>query len=1362
MRNQIITHILILLGFSLYSQVYLSPEKPGFTEEITLTFKADEGNAGLKSFEGDIYAHTGLLTDQSTNPGDWKYVVADWGKNLDNLKLIKKAEDTWELKFKISELYGIPPAGNVTALTFVFRSADGSKVGKARGDQDIYYFLKEPDFKKAVEISENCLAPEPEWSRHANIYEVNVRQYTKEGTFNAFSEHLPRLREMGVNILWFMPIQPIGLKNRKGSLGSYYSIQDYKGINPEFGTFEDFRRLVAKAHGMGFKVILDWVANHSAWDNEWITKHPDWYARDTDGNIIAPYDWTDVAKLNFDQYYMRKAMMESMEFWVREADIDGYRCDVAGEVPIDFWEEVRLKLEAIKPVWMIAEDADKHFLMNKAFNANYGWPFHHLMNEIAKGKTPANAVYEQLEKTEKSYPKGSYPMQFITNHDENSWNGTEYERLGNGTSAFAVLYYTIPGMPLIYSGQEAATKKRLLFFEKDPIDWTDKSLIPFYTSLNKLKSENPALWNGKHGGDLQQLTTDQKESVVAFSRNHDLSKIVVVINLSDKNLKSQIEIGENTGHYIEYFTGKELNLHRKMQMDLAPWEYRVYIYQGPKKNDIRTFKSVEKSATGLKIHTNDGSYQLTPYSENAVEVSFEPTGSATNPPSYGISANIKKIKTTYKEDKNRITYSTPGISIHIQKSPFRISYLYKNKELTKEADGYFDGNEYSGFSFQLRKDEKLTGGGMRVLGMDRRGKRLRLYNKPSFGYETHADQMYYSLPVAISSQKYMLIFDNGADGYMDLGATDKDKLSFEASGGRMSYIVVAGDKWQDLISNYTDLTGKQPLPSKWTLGNIASRMGYHSQTEVENVVKLYEDYKIPLDAVVLDLYWFGKELKGTLGNLEWYRDSFPNPEKMMSDFKNKGIKTVLITEPFVIENTLKFGETVENNLLGKKNDGAPYLYDFYFGKTGLLDIFNPETQKWFWNIYKRHTASGVAGWWGDLGEPEVHPDDMLHVGGRGKDLHNLYGHVWAKTIFDGYKKDFPTQRPLILMRSGFVGSQRYGMIPWSGDVSRSWGGLQPQVEISLTMGMQGLAYMHSDLGGFSGEVQDPELYTRWLQYGVFQPVFRTHAQEEIPSEPVFWDKKTRELATKSIRLRYAMLPYNYTLLWENNTTGMPLMRPLFYEEDRPDFFNETGTYLWGSAFLVSPVVAKNAKKQKVVFPKGSNWINFSDDKVYSGDQTVFVETDPSEIPVFVRAGSFVPMISDIQNTDQASEAPLMIHYYHHISVSSSEGKLYEDDGNTPEAFEKGLYQLTGFKAIFKNKVLTIHKNLTGNGFTGQKKDREITYIIHGVEKDIKNIFVQDKSGKKAIIQTSAYKYDDTTKTITLKLDESVSGFEIQL
>jgi len=310
----------------------------------------------------------------------------------------------------------------------------------------------------------------PEWAKNATIYEVNIRQFTPEGTFKAFETHLPRLKKMGVDILWLMPIHPIGVENRKGSLGSYYAISDYKAVNPEFGTLNDFKQLVKSAQALDMKIIIDWVANHSSPDNVWVKQgHKDWYTLDSLGRLQPTIgtDWWDVADLNYDNKEMRKEMISSMKYWLTEANIDGFRCDVASWVPIDFWVDARKELDATKKVFMLAEAEEVE--MHKAFDMTYGWNLHHIMNDVAKGKKDVTAFYNYAK--DNKHPKSAYRMNFTSNHDENSWNGTEMERMGESRFAFAVFAATFEGMPLVYNGQETSLDRTLKFFEKDSIDW---------------------------------------------------------------------------------------------------------------------------------------------------------------------------------------------------------------------------------------------------------------------------------------------------------------------------------------------------------------------------------------------------------------------------------------------------------------------------------------------------------------------------------------------------------------------------------------------------------------------------------------------------------------------------------------------------------------------------------------------------------------------------------------------------------------------------------------------------------------------------------------------------------------------------
>lgn len=415
----------------------------------------------------------------------------------------------------------------------------------------------------------------PEWVKNAVIYEVNIRQFTPEGTFEAFAGHLPRLKSLGIEILWMMPVNPIGQINRKGELGSYYSVKDYKRINPEFGDMDDFKSLVRQIHDMGMYVIIDWVPNHTSWDNILTLEHPDFYKTDAEGNFISPFDWTDVIQLDYDNIQLRAYMIDAMKFWLSETDIDGFRCDVAHMVPIDFWEEVRPALEEVKPVFMIAE-SDQPELNRKVFDMTYGWPFHHLMNEIAAGNKTANAISYHFHKVDSLYPAGSIIMQFTSNHDENSWNGTVWERLDGGAGTFAVLAATVPGMLLVYSGQEAGLDKRLKFFEKDTIQWKEHEMNDIYRELIALKKNNEALWNGKYGGILSRITSTDNKLVYAFLREKGKDKVFIILNLTGNPVSITLKGKLYTGKYNDIFSGEEVVIKKNTTFDLQPWEYRVY------------------------------------------------------------------------------------------------------------------------------------------------------------------------------------------------------------------------------------------------------------------------------------------------------------------------------------------------------------------------------------------------------------------------------------------------------------------------------------------------------------------------------------------------------------------------------------------------------------------------------------------------------------------------------------------------------------------------------------------------------------------------------------------------------------------
>lgn len=763
---------------------------------------------------------------------------------------------------------------------------------------------------------------------------------------------------------------------------------------------------------------------------------------------------------------------------------------------------------------------------------------------------------------------------------------------------------------------------------------------------------------------------------------------------------------------------------------------------GFSQNPNRIFESIDYKNNILEIKVNDGIYKITPYNKYIVETTFIPNGEEVKNQSHAVILKPKPVSSELLEMTDSFELKTQGISVNIQKQPFQISYSYKEKPIISEKMGYVKNDTLETLQFNLIKDEILYGGGARALGMNRRGHRLQLYNRAHYGYETHSELMNYTMPIMMSSNQYLIHFDNAPIGFLDLDSKKDNTLTYETISGRKTYQVIVGDSWTGLIDNYTDLTGKQPLPPRWVLGNFSSRFGYHSQKEVEATVQKFRDEKIPLDAVIIDIFWFGKDIQGHMGNLEFLKDSFPNPVQMIKDLKAKDVNTILVTEPFVLTTSKRWQEVVDKDVMAKDSVGNPFVFDFYFGNTGLIDIYNPKGKTWFWDIYKDLANMGVTGIWGDLGEPEVHPSKLIHATGTANEVHNIYGHDWARLVYEGYNADFPKQRPFILMRAGYSGSQRFGMIPWSGDVNRTWGGLQSQPEIALQMGMQGLGYMHSDLGGFAGDNQDAELYTRWLQYGVFQPIYRPHAQESVPAEPVFWDAKTKALAKKSIELRYKLLPYNYNLSFQNHLKGTPLMRPLFFEDAAEVLKTDASAYFWGNDFLVAPILESGITEKEVYFPKDDVWFDFYTDEKFEGGQTSTVKVVDDRIPTFVRGGAFITMAKPMQSTKEFDGNTIELHYYYDASVKESEGQMYNDDGLTANAFEKGDYELLKFESEVSKKEIEIEFEAEiGRNF--QAKTKQMTLILHNIHSQPKSIKIKRKNIK--------FSYNKVDQTVSIPI-----------
>lgn len=418
----------------------------------------------------------------------------------------------------------------------------------------------------------------PEWTKNASIYQLNTRQFTPEGTLRAAEGQLARIQALGTDIVWLMPIHPIGKVKRKGTLGSPYAVQDFFAVNPELGTLDDLKSFVATAHKLGMHVILDWVGNHTAWDNVIRTEHPAWYLRDTTGSLRTTswFDWDDIIELDYSAPDLRAYMTRAMRYWVEEAGVDGYRCDAAGFVPLDFWNNAAAELRAIKPVFMLAEWESRD-MYAKAFDATYAWSWREAMRTIASGKADATSLYEYYAWNEKFYPKDAYRMLYVTNHDTNASAGTEFDVFGDALDATIALSVVSEGIPLIYNGQEAGNPRRLKFFDRDPIAWKAAPEGDLYRRLFALKKTNTALWNGHWGATMQQVKNSAPRQIFSFVRENARDKVFAVFNLSATTQQVTFDNGPQHGRYRTFGSDVPATIDAGTTMSLAPWSYRLYV-----------------------------------------------------------------------------------------------------------------------------------------------------------------------------------------------------------------------------------------------------------------------------------------------------------------------------------------------------------------------------------------------------------------------------------------------------------------------------------------------------------------------------------------------------------------------------------------------------------------------------------------------------------------------------------------------------------------------------------------------------------------------------------------------------------------
>ncbi|MGE5410125.1 MAG: TIM-barrel domain-containing protein, partial [Clostridiales bacterium] len=777
------------------------------------------------------------------------------------------------------------------------------------------------------------------------------------------------------------------------------------------------------------------------------------------------------------------------------------------------------------------------------------------------------------------------------------------------------------------------------------------------------------------------------------------------------------------------------------------------------------FTSFLITDTTVTIKADSSSLTFSFLSPEIIKVQYSPFLNAQFDSSFSvIQKENKRLLFSVKDLDSTLEINTTDATIICQKYPIRISYFDPQKRslLSEPKSGGLSALNYQRWvGFELSPDEHLYGTGERGIALDKRGQAFASENTQNYGYQNNSQVMSINVPLLLSTKGYALFIDNSYLGRWDLGWADPGRFYYYATGGEITYYLIVAKSIKKQIEKYTWLTGRQPLQPRWSLGFIQSKYGYKNETEARDMVTTMRQKNIPCDALVLDLYWFNK-----MGDISWDMSRWSDPFKMMDDFLSTGIKTIVITEPYLTQASGNYYEALNGGYLAKDANGQILSINNWWScncTAGLLDITNPNAQKWWWKKHPSFFGNQLSGIWTDLGEPEAHPSEAVFTLGPMKKVQNIYNLLWAKTIFEGYREFRPGKRLFNLTRAGFAGMQRYSAITWSGDVLQSFSALDSQLPNLLNTGLSGMGYHHSDAGGFVTLDNSSELYTRWLQFAAFTPIMRAHGNSS--REPWIFGSPTEELTKEMIQLRYRLLPYIYTTAFENYRTGAPIIRPLVFEyQDDPNVSNLSDPYLFGQSMLVSPVTQPGATEKSVYFPKGE-WIEYWTDRVYNGNKTNKVAAPLDRIPLFVRSGSIIPM-QPVMNYSNEKELDTLILSIYPSLKESSEFTLYEDDGTSLEYQTENYSNTLITQALAdgssgKNMLIDIIPD--GKNYKGKPLNRVYRSEVHLIElkpsfvKTNSNILSEKKTLDELKKSESGFYFDDTSSKLFVQSSGDINS-----
>lgn len=696
-----------------------------------------------------------------------------------------------------------------------------------------------------------------------------------------------------------------------------------------------------------------------------------------------------------------------------------------------------------------------------------------------------------------------------------------------------------------------------------------------------------------------------------------------------------------------------------------------------------------------------------------------------------------------KADEKAGTIGNGAIAVKISSDPFGFQLLKGDRMLMELAPGGVEWNDDGSYTLTFGKQGKEAVLGLGeplpdVMGvplkMDYRKKTRTIWNN-------HLPPADLPIPFFYSARGYGLFIDNPWKAEFSIG--DGGPIRYSAAGGPVRFYVIDAPDARALLERYTSLTGRPLIPPRWALGYMQSRFGYATQKDFRWLMENFRTRKIPCDTLIFDLDWFA----GNMGDLWWQKAEYPDPEAFQKELESNGFKSIVITEPFIFSSSANYEEAREKKLFSLAPDGRQHQFQFWGRPSSLLDFTNPDTREWYGKKVKRLRLSGVDGWWTDLNEPEKDEGTAYSIGPR-EAGHNLIAFLMNKAIFDTYQKEFPDERPFIMTRSGFAGSQRWGAGIWSGDVTASWNHLRDQIPIALNAGLSGINSWNSDIGGFHGH-PTPELYTRWIQFGAFCPVFRAHGNHDV-REPWSFGDEAERVCRKYIELRMKLIPYLYTLFYESHATGAPIMRPTFMESPGADPVIAT-QFFFGRDILVAPVTEPGAAKKAVALPPGK-WFYFWDGRELEGPKQFAVPVDLVTMPVFIRAGAIIPMGPLMQYTSEKKTDPLEIHYY--PADSASKYELYEDDGESA-GYLRGEFAITKIEARREANTVSLVVNDPDGTYKGMPASRSYRIVVHGAA-GAGTVAAQGLAGEAKGV------YDEAAKTFTIETPPAEKGFSVEI